>query len=383
MEPGAASAEEPDGGRYRPADAAARVAEAAATLAFSRFGGRRGRDCSDGSAPSGDGDADGGDGDLRRRLSEMLSQRESLEAIKGGREVLDGAPAASVVARRDSAVSAASVDDDGMSLDSAELGESDRQGDARLGGGQSQRSLSVSILEDKDCGVLFVGNDAADAGNGTKPDPSRAPERGSTPAAGGWGYESSIGSVTSLFRGSLVRVMGRKRGDSTSSAARAAPTRPAPLPYRPRRRGATVRRRRDSSPEEGDHIASSLLMMRSWGGKASPPTAWDGARVRREGPRHVSWNIHDNYRHESDARRVAVAAARPRRLRATGGGEARVSWDLDDYNRSPRRERLSSLLSDISASIGDAGTRREELVDMLYDELGVAASSPPTPPNGS
>ena len=286
MEPSAVAArgdtESPPDGPRRvgvaaiPSDAAARVAEAAAALAFSRFGGPG--DSVDGSAPSGDGVLVGEDGDLRRRLSEMLSQRESLEAIKGSRDSLVGASSAASVEdgaraafRRDSAVSVVDDDDD-MSLGSADLGASDRHGGAKAGGagGQSQRSLSVSLLEEKDFGVLSPGNDAmdaVDAGNGTHSDSARALEQdgrsgqGMNPTSGGWGYNSSIGSVTSLFRGSIVRVLGRKRSDSTSSAAAAAPSHQTQLPYRPRRRGATVRRRRDSSPEDGD-MASSLLMVR-------------------------------------------------------------------------------------------------------------------------
>ena len=264
-----------DGVAAIPSDAAARVAEAAAALAFSRFGGPG--DSVDGSSPSGDGVMVGEDGDLRRRLSEMLSQRESLETIKGSRESLAGASSAASVEdgaraafRRDSAASV--EDDDDMSLGSADLGASDRHGGAKAGGagGQSQRSLSVSLLEEKDFRVLSPGNDAMDAddaGNGTHSDSARALEQdgksaqGINPTAGGWGYNSSIGSVTSLFRGSIVRVLGRKRSDSTSSAAAAAPSHQTQLPYRPRRRGATVRRRRDSSPEDGD-MASSLLMVR-------------------------------------------------------------------------------------------------------------------------
>ena len=150
-------------------------------------------------------------------------------------------------------------------------------------------------------------------------------------------------------------------------------------------------------------FSALLSQTRSWGSKASPLTARDGTRVRRRGAagrRVVSWNINDDYRHEYDARRVAVTTARPSRLNATGGGdsEARVSWNLVDFiddagtggarHRAPRRERLNSLLSDISESINDS--RQRELVDMLYDELGGMAASrkppapdlPPTSPSG-
>ena len=268
MEPAAASTrgapEPPDARRSvgdRPPDDAARVAGAAAALAFSRFGVQPG-----GGPRPGEGGADeDGDGELRRHLSAMLSRRASFEEIKG-----DGpasAPQYGAV-RRDSAVSA--EDDDVTSLGSADLGASDHPGggEAAAGGRQrSQWSLSASTLEGKRGAAASRSDAGKEEKSSTGGRAVRAAERDGRPTThGGGGHNSSVGSVTSLFRGSALvgRVLGRKRSDSAASEA-ASSSSAAPhltqLPYRPARRGATVRRARGESSEE-ERAAPSLLMVR-------------------------------------------------------------------------------------------------------------------------
>ena len=259
MEPAAASAcgapGRPKRPNDRPPDAAARVAGAAAALAFSRFGVRPG-----GGPRPGEGGADE-DGELRQRLSAMLSRRASFEEIKG-----DGpasAPQDGAV-RRDSAVSA--EDDDVTSLGSADLGASDHPGggEAAAGGRQrSQWSLSASTLEGKRGAAASRSDAGKEEKSSTGGRAVRAAERD---GRRGGGHNSSVGSVTSLFRGSALvgRVLGRKRSDSAASEA-ASSSSAAPhltqLPYRPARRGATVRRARGESSEE-ERAAPSLLMVR-------------------------------------------------------------------------------------------------------------------------